>query len=205
MSHVCSWSRVTQHTTQHTHTAPAYAAQRLTWSSSSPCLKLAGIVCWAVNPSVRTHTQNLSVKAQCVYRLQEGRIVHMVVQLEHCRCHLRCHKTVERGGGCAAWHHCGLTPPLLLHCAASCWLFRAVLCRGVCVLFRQDIDTSRQRYVFGEAQLARLNALLAQYEGTHNYHNYTVRHNRREQGKGKGGGEGRGGGFTGVAEGSPYL
>jgi hypothetical protein len=33
---------------------------------------------------------------------------------------------------------------------------------------------SRQRYVFGESQLQRLNSLLAQYEGTHNYHNFTV-------------------------------
>lgn len=39
---------------------------------------------------------------------------------------------------------------------------------------RQDIASSRQRYVFGDSQLARLNGLLSQYEGTHNYHNYTV-------------------------------
>lgn len=39
---------------------------------------------------------------------------------------------------------------------------------------RQDITSSRQRYVFGDSQLARLNSLLSQYEGTHNYHNYTV-------------------------------
>lgn len=50
-------------------------------------------------------------------------------------------------------------------------LFQPCLC---CVRHRQEVEVSRQRYVFGAVQLQRLNELLAQYEGTHNYHNFTV-------------------------------
>jgi tRNA U38,U39,U40 pseudouridine synthase TruA len=50
----------------------------------------------------------------------------------------------------------------------------AVLCANTCCCCRQDIAVSKQRFVFGPAQLQRLNSLLAQYEGTHNYHNFTV-------------------------------
>jgi tRNA U38,U39,U40 pseudouridine synthase TruA len=34
--------------------------------------------------------------------------------------------------------------------------------------------SSRSRFEFGPGQLAQLNMLLQQYEGTHNFHNYTV-------------------------------
>lgn len=39
---------------------------------------------------------------------------------------------------------------------------------------QREVEASRQRFVFGDAQLQRLNALLAHYEGTHNFHNFTV-------------------------------
>jgi hypothetical protein len=41
---------------------------------------------------------------------------------------------------------------------------------------RDEIAASN--YVFTEEERARVNALLSQYVGTHNFHNYTVRRRR---------------------------
>jgi tRNA U38,U39,U40 pseudouridine synthase TruA len=39
---------------------------------------------------------------------------------------------------------------------------------------RGEVAAAKARYVFGPEQLSRLNRLLSQYEGTHNFHNFTV-------------------------------
>eukprot|EP00775_Hariotina_reticulata_P008792 gene8792-8971_t len=47
--------------------------------------------------------------------------------------------------------------------------------RKFCEKRKAEIAASQSRFDFGPEQLAKLNEVLQQYQGTHNFHNYTIR------------------------------